>query len=124
MGAALAAFGVTIACGTTVLTTQCSNNTLGPSNGSTCQVNSDCASNCCLSGGYPNDPSAPAKVCTEPAGCYEQDGSMSSEDSGSDSASPVESGAVDTGSPVDSGSPGDSSAPKDSASPVDSSAGG
>jgi hypothetical protein len=106
----------------------CSSSSLGPANGSSCNVNSDCASSCCLTGGYPPQAGSSAKVCSEPAGCSGEDSSVSSGDSSMagetgtmDSSSPVESsapvdsgtgtvdsstGSEDTGAPHDSGSKG------------------
>jgi hypothetical protein len=88
----------------------CSSSSLGPANGSSCNVNSDCASNCCVAGGYPAQAGDTAKVCAEPTGCSGQDSSVSSGDS---------SMAEETG--TDTGTGGmDSSTPIDSSSPVDS----
>jgi hypothetical protein len=106
----------------------CSSSSLGPANGSSCNVNSDCASNCCLAGGYPSEGGTDyAKVCTEPAGCAGEDSSTSASDSstqdstaadtgsGQDSSTPIESGTPDTGTAEqDSSSPEDTGAPKDS----------
>jgi hypothetical protein len=84
----------------------CSSSSLGPANGSSCSVNSDCASNCCVAGGYPAQAGDLAKVCTEPSGCSGQDSSTSS----GDSSMAVETGAMDSSSPVDSSSSVDSGA--------------
>jgi hypothetical protein len=94
----------------------CSSSSLGPANGSSCNVNGDCASNCCLAGGYPPEAGDFAKVCTEPAGCAGQDSSTPV----GDSSTSQDSAAADTGSGSDSSSPVDSSTP-DSGGGVDSS---
>ena len=82
----LAAFVAAVACGC-ALSTSCSSSTNGPVNGTSCQVNGDCASGCCLPGGYPTDPTSPARVCTEPNGCVGYDGSP-----GPSSSPPPDSG--------------------------------
>ena len=105
---------------TLVLSADCSSSSLGPANGSSCDVNGDCASNCCLAGGYPPQAGASAKVCSEPAGCSGQDASMASLDSASGEDAAAESSTVDSGT-VDSG-PIDSGAVDSSMETVDSGA--
>jgi hypothetical protein len=90
-----------VAC-TFAFSANCSSSSLGPANGASCQVNSDCASNCCVAGGYPAQAGASAKVCTEPTGCSGQDSSVSSGDSSMVEDSAGETGTGDSSSTVDS----------------------
>ncbi len=121
------------------MSASCSNTTQGPANGSSCQANSDCASNCCLAGGYPPDPTAPAKICTEPSGCYGEDATSNGGEAGGDSgepaeaapsgdtgAPPVDAGASDTGSSTggDSAAAGDTGGAGDTGAPHDAATGG
>jgi hypothetical protein len=99
----------------------CSSSSLGPANGASCQVNSDCASNCCVAGGYPAQAGNVAKVCTEPTGCSGQDSSVSTVDSSmeQDSAA-AETGTGDSSPATDSGSGETDTGSVDSSSPEDS----
>jgi hypothetical protein len=105
---------------TLALSANCSSSSLGPANGSSCDQNGDCASNCCLAGGYPPQAGASAKVCSEPAGCSGQDASVASGDSASSEDAAAETGPVDSGT-VDSESI-DSGAVDSSMGAVDSGA--
>ena len=106
------------------LSAGCSSSSLGPANGTSCNVDSDCASNCCAAGFDADAMMATSKICSEPTAC--QDGSVPpGNDSGTDAtegdsnpgaetSTLVDSSTADTGSVEDSstgsgdtGSPGD-----------------
>lgn len=121
---------VSVVLTTVGLSAGCSSSSLGPPNGSSCNVDTDCASMCCVAGFDTDANAATAKVCSEPTAC--QDASMpSGGDSGEDSTA-TDSSAVDSSTGSDTGTAADSGTPAetgsgsggDTGSPQDSGAGG
>jgi hypothetical protein len=116
---------VSVVLTTAGLSASCSSSSLGPPNGSSCSVNTDCASSCCVAGYDSDSGSATPKVCSEPAAC--QDASVPpGDDSGEDSSTPQDSSAgADSGTAADT-SPGADSAMQggDTGTPQDSGGGG
>jgi hypothetical protein len=98
--------------GAMLLSASCGSNAVsGAPNGSTCNGNGDCASNCCVAGGYPPGMSGTAKLCAEPSGCFYVDSSAPPPaEAGADTSSAT---TMDTGTSADTGSPATDSGKSD-----------
>jgi len=108
----------------------CGSSSLGPANGTSCNVDSDCASSCCAAGFDADAMMATSKICSEPTAC--QDGSVPpGNDSGTDATESDSNPGAETSTPTDSSTAADTGSVEDSStgagdtgSPHDSGGGG